>query len=150
MDTSTFILVIICTISSSFFSNSQFISISAFISQVADPRIGGTYTTLLNTFSNLGGTWPKFFVMELVDYLSDKQCIVNHSSIGSCIKQQDIMHCKQEKGNCVVLVDGFYTVAMSSVLVGLLLFIFFINKHVHYIQQIKKQDWRFIKATKTD
>ena len=39
LSNSTFILVIFCTILSSFFSNSQFISISAFISQVADPRI---------------------------------------------------------------------------------------------------------------
>eukprot|EP01047_Picozoa_sp_COSAG01_P038144 COSAG01_NODE_3078_length_6628_cov_30.180885_3_plen_94_part_00 len=30
-----------------------------FFAGIADPRIGGTYMTLLNTIANLGNTWPK-------------------------------------------------------------------------------------------
>ena len=29
---------------------------------------------LLNTFSNLGGTWPKFFVLKGVDFFSVATC----------------------------------------------------------------------------
>eukprot|EP00835_Amoeboradix_gromovi_P005757 NODE_578_length_6506_cov_0.092711.p4 type:complete len:170 gc:universal NODE_578_length_6506_cov_0.092711:1146-1655(+) len=142
LSTGYFILVILCTISSSFFSNSQFVSISAFISQVADPRIGGTYTTLLNTFSNLGGTWPKFFVLELVDYFSVKQCFVNNKAIGSCITNVEQIECKHSDGACTTLVDGYYSVALSSVFIGLLIYGFFINHHVDYIQSISKNDWK--------
>jgi hypothetical protein len=62
----------------------QFVGITAFHTQIADPLIGGTYMTvsfdfccsqsavftdlvvrvqLLNTVSNLGGTWPKVTVI---------------------------------------------------------------------------------------
>lgn len=76
----------------------QFVCMSAFITRVSDPVIGGTYTTvqsptflllllprllalngsakLLNTFSNFGGTWPSFFVLEAVDLLTQSECIV--------------------------------------------------------------------------
>ena len=57
----------------------QFVGISAFHTRVSDPVIGGTYMTvgklscllhispslqLLATFTNLGGTWPKWFVLK--------------------------------------------------------------------------------------
>lgn len=36
----------------------MFVSVMAFHARVSDPSIGGTYMTLLNTVSNLGGNWP--------------------------------------------------------------------------------------------
>ena len=33
----------------------MFVSIMAFFAQVSDPAVGGTYMTLLNTITNLGG-----------------------------------------------------------------------------------------------
>ncbi len=30
----------------------------AFFNRVSDPRIGGTYLTMLNTLANLGAQWP--------------------------------------------------------------------------------------------
>lgn len=37
--------------------NCMFVSQMAFFSRVSDPTIGGTYMTLLNTISNVGGRW---------------------------------------------------------------------------------------------
>jgi Acetyl-coenzyme A transporter 1 len=61
-------------------STTQFICSGAFNARISDPLIGGTYITvcvlylrrghllkrsqLLNTVVNLGGTWPKFFVLR--------------------------------------------------------------------------------------
>jgi len=61
-------------------STTQFICSGAFNARISDPLIGGTYITvcvlyfrwglllkrsqLLNTVTNLGGTWPKFFVLR--------------------------------------------------------------------------------------
>ena len=40
-------------------SNSvMFVAQMAFFNRVSDPKIGGTYMTMLNTISNLGGQWP--------------------------------------------------------------------------------------------
>lgn len=47
---------------------------TAFHTQIADPVIGGTYMTLLNTMSNLGGTWPKPLVLRGIDALSSASC----------------------------------------------------------------------------
>jgi hypothetical protein len=47
----------------------------AFFTRISDLSIGGTYLTLLNTFANLGGTWPKFFVLYFVDLLTVKECL---------------------------------------------------------------------------
>jgi PAT family acetyl-CoA transporter-like MFS transporter 1 len=40
------------------FIYAMFVSIMAFHAKIADPSIGGTYMTLLNTVCNLGGNWP--------------------------------------------------------------------------------------------
>lgn len=52
----------------------MFVSAMAFFAKVSDPRSGGTYMTLLNTLSNLGGTWPSTVVLWFVDVLTFKKC----------------------------------------------------------------------------
>ncbi|KAG2023153.1 hypothetical protein CC2G_000840 [Coprinopsis cinerea AmutBmut pab1-1] len=69
ISTAFFTFIICHTIWSSFTSTVQFVGISAFHTRVSDPLIGGTYMTLLNTFTNLGGTWPKWFVLKGRDKL---------------------------------------------------------------------------------
>ena len=44
----------------------QFNAQMTFFAHRVDPAIGGSYMTLLNTFANLGGTWPSSFVMYLI------------------------------------------------------------------------------------
>ena len=75
-----FILVIVAHVGTSFMSTVMFVSSSAFYTQIADPVIGGTYLTLLNTVSNLGGTWPRFFVLRGVDYFTRATCILPEPS----------------------------------------------------------------------
>lgn len=76
-----FALIIVTTVAGSFASTVQFVGISAFHTQIADPLIGGTYMTLLNTVSNLGGTWPSYFVLKAVDWFTFSECRVNPSTI---------------------------------------------------------------------
>jgi len=56
ISTGYFILIILSTVLSSFMSTVQFVSIGCFFARIADPTVGGTYMTLLNTLSNLGGS----------------------------------------------------------------------------------------------
>ncbi|SCV68604.1 BQ2448_725 [Microbotryum intermedium] len=62
-------------------STVQFVGISSFHTQIADPLIGGTYMTLLNTVSNLGGTWPRYFVLKGVDAFSTAVCEIKNTSL---------------------------------------------------------------------
>lgn len=45
-----------------------------FHAQVSDPRMGGTYMTLMNTVTNLGSKWPGTLALWLVDVVSLKGC----------------------------------------------------------------------------
>jgi len=74
--TSYFYMVLITTVATSFTSTVAFVSMGAFMTVIADPVIGGTYMTLLNTLSNFGGTWPRYFVLEAVDYFTVSSCSV--------------------------------------------------------------------------
>jgi PAT family acetyl-CoA transporter-like MFS transporter 1 len=44
----------------------MFVSIMAFFARVSDPAVGGTYMTLLNTLTNLGGNWPATLALWLI------------------------------------------------------------------------------------
>lgn len=53
---------------------SMYVACMAFHAKVSDPLIGGTYMTLLNTVTNLGGNWPSTVALWLVDPLTSKEC----------------------------------------------------------------------------
>lgn len=52
----------------------MYVACMAFHAKVSDPLIGGTYMTLLNTVTNLGGNWPSTVALWMVDPLTSKQC----------------------------------------------------------------------------
>merc|ERR1719277_319244 len=56
---------------------SMFVSIMAFFAKISDPAVGGTYMTLLNTLTNLGGNWPSTLALWWVDVLTYKQCDIS-------------------------------------------------------------------------
>ena len=53
----------------------MFVSIMAFHARISDPRVGGTYLTLLNTLTNLGGNWSQTLALWLVDGLTWTNCL---------------------------------------------------------------------------
>lgn len=116
-----FIMIIIHNLSSSLMSTVQFVCICSFHTQIADPAIGGTYITLLNTFSNLGGTWPKVLVLKMVDYYTVK------SIVG---------------GKDVIINDGYYKVNLFSIFIGVILYFKFLKKNINKLQKLPKHVWR--------
>ena len=52
-------------------SSMQFNAQMTFFASRVDRNIGGSYMTLLNTFANLGGTWPASPVLYLLGRLSN-------------------------------------------------------------------------------
>ncbi len=53
----------------------MFVAIMAFHARISDPRVGGTYLTLLNTVTNLGGNWCQTLALWLVDGLTWTNCL---------------------------------------------------------------------------
>ncbi|KAJ3804677.1 acetyl-coenzyme A transporter 1 [Lentinula lateritia] len=103
ISTGFFVFLIVHTVFSSFSSTVQFVGISAFHTRISDPLIGGTYMTLLNTFTNLGGTWPKWFILKGVmsnlkplyvgvDALSVATCKVTEAGTELAVKGREYIY----------------------------------------------------------
>ncbi|GHJ85998.1 hypothetical protein NliqN6_2400 [Naganishia liquefaciens] len=115
-----FSTIIAVTLLSSFAGTVQFVGITAFHTQIADPLIGGTYMTLLNTVSNLGGTWPRAFVLRGIDFFSQSACHIPDENskdfavrAAECISDHGKAICADLGGECVTERDGYYI--MSAV-----------------------------------
>lgn len=148
VSTSFFLLLIVHTVVSSFASTVQFVGISAFHTRISDPLIGGTYMTLLNTFTNMGGTWPKWFVLKGVDLLSEANCKV--ADIGSdvavqateCVSDHGKAICKDIHGVCITYVDGYYLVSTLCVVLGTIILVSFIIPNAQLLQALHISVWR--------
>ncbi len=66
--------LVLITLTYSFIRSSQWMNRCAFFAEIADPYIGATYLTFLTTVSNFGKTWPKYFMLRLVDRLTNDSC----------------------------------------------------------------------------
>ncbi|KAJ2026716.1 hypothetical protein GGI01_002222 [Coemansia sp. RSA 376] len=144
-----FYVILLTKVAGSMASTVQFVGMSAFITQIADPVIGGTYMTLLNTLSNFGGTWPVFFIMRAVDYFSSATCVLSDVSKSySCATTDDRKRCTGDGGTCDVHWDGYYIVSTSCVIIALSLFITFIRPTVHHLERLPAHIWRVSKEAR--
>ncbi|EAS66893.1 hypothetical protein DDB_G0278059 [Dictyostelium discoideum AX4] len=80
---SHFFLLLMISLFSSFSYNLMSVSQGSFFLKISDKSIGGTYVTLLNTIANFAGTYPKLFILMLIDKLTTSECIVNISNDNS-------------------------------------------------------------------
>ncbi|CAG8539953.1 5879_t:CDS:10 [Paraglomus occultum] len=143
VSTGYFFLVIASTVFNSFMSTVQFVSISAFFTTIADPVIGGTYMTLLATFSNFGGTWPRFFVLGAVDYFTEATCSVPDAdnTVLNCVGEQEKAMCKDNGGICTIERDGYYVVSMICIILGALTLFGFVRPQVKNLQRLEVKKW---------
>lgn len=148
LSTGTFLLFIVINILSSFSGTIQFVGVTAYHTRIADPVVGGTYMTLLNTASNLGGTWPRFFVLKAVDMFSVATCHVKQGTSELLIKAEECVSdhgkkaCKDLGGTCVTEQDGYYTVSIVCIITGTLLFVLFILPVAKKLEALPKSSWR--------
>ncbi|XP_019358729.1 PREDICTED: acetyl-coenzyme A transporter 1 [Gavialis gangeticus] len=95
---------------------SMYVAIMAFNAKVSDPLIGGTYMTLLNTVSNLGGNWPATVALWLVDPLTMKECVGAQEQ--NCRTAIGAELCAKEGGSCMTTLDGYYVESIICVVLG--------------------------------
>jgi len=145
-----FLLVIVCVVLGSFASTIQFVGVSAFHTQIADPIIGGTYMTLLNTVSNLGGTWPRYFVLRGIDLFTIATC-QNHrleesgstlTSTIECVTDHGKATCSELGSTCQIHRDGYYVVSTLCVLLGALILLCVVGPNAGRLQRLPQASWR--------
>ncbi|XP_078617067.1 acetyl-coenzyme A transporter 1-like [Branchiostoma floridae x Branchiostoma japonicum] len=96
---------------------SMFVASMAFHAQISDPVIGGTYMTLLNTLSNLGGNWLSTLALWLVDDITWSSCEgVEGLTCGGADLDKA---CETAGGTCVTWIDGYYLETAACLVIGL-------------------------------
>ncbi|AMD19815.1 HCL336Wp [Eremothecium sinecaudum] len=134
-----FLTVIIQHLLGAFMATVQFVGISAFHTRIADPEIGGTYMTLLNTLSNFGGTWARALILPMVDYFTTYKCVYSDGTVSPFSLKQE---CLALGGNAVVTRDGYYVTNFLCVAIGLILYFLHICPKAQYLQSISTSMWR--------
>jgi len=147
----------------------MFVSTMAFFARISDPAIGGTYMTFLNTLTNLGNMWPNSFTLWFVDFLTWKECIpdldkaaadsksplassafvsTNATLIAanSCNGAVETDSCSAMGGVCHTLTDGYFSLSIACVVVGLLWFVWG-ARALRNLQEIDVKEWRVVKKS---
>jgi len=127
---------------------SMFVSIMAFFAQVSDPAVGGTYMTLLNTITNLGGNWPSTLALWCVDSLTYTQCSAMAEGVnmeGSCLGKEGVEQCEKLGGSCTVFTDGYYVEVVICVLTGCVWYLLWGRKTIRRLQDQPQESWTVVK-----
>lgn len=119
---------------------SMFVSTMAFNAKISDPRIGGSYMTLLNTVSNLGGNWPSTAALWFVENLTWNYCEGGSSGIEFCSKVTK-EKCTSLGGACVMSVDGYYIEVVVCVILGIF-WLLWKRSAVQRLQNYKEDMWK--------
>lgn len=134
------------------FLYAMFCAAMAFFAKVSDPRVGGTYMTLLNTLCNLGGNWPNTFFLWLTEIITWKSCVSSGSEndfsapklgdnvCGSKLEQED---CLKLDGKCRIDVDGYYIEVILCLIYGIFWYKWG-RSRINYLQKLPINAWRVI------
>lgn len=128
---SFYILILTLTILYSFASEClMFVGIGAFFLSVSSSsvHVAGSYLTLLNTSSNMGGTWHKALVLWLVDKLTWRE---------RCTVPLDA-----PKGfACPVLYDGYYIISFALIPVAVVVGVHLVRT-LPRLGKLPESSWR--------
>lgn len=140
--TGYFLLVIFQHLLGSFMNTVQFVGISAFHTRIADPVLGGTYMTLLNTLSNFGGTWPRIIVMSMINYFTMSRCQVSSTHEDYIFRGSSEKCASDPFAKVTMITDGYYVVNAFCVCLGLLLYFGFLKRQAQRLQLLPISAWR--------
>merc|ERR550534_220394 len=127
---------------------SMFVSIMAFFARVSDPAVGGTYMTLLNTLTNLGGNWPSTLALWMVDPLTSKQCVPGNSTIttpNTCSVPEEVDLCTKTGGTCDIQVDGYYIECGLCFVLGMAWLTLWGYRTINKLTDAPDTDWVVVK-----
>lgn len=111
----------------------------------------------MSSVSNLGGTFPKFFILKFVDLFTKATCIPPSdpaaflksnpdatpiTSSFSCALEADKNICLKGGGICHMQRDGYYITNIIFVIAGAVLFWTYIEKKALALQALPLRAWR--------
>lgn len=136
-------------------SIAMFVAQMAFFSRVADPAIGGTYITMLNTAANLGSKWTTVLVLPLIGWIGHDACYVPADGVdgGDALVRVPDRPCNRygeadelcgdlgEEAQCLTVIDGYETMVVVCSALGALWY-WLGAKRVLALQELPITAWR--------
>ncbi|KAM9935208.1 hypothetical protein OXX80_005213 [Metschnikowia pulcherrima] len=141
-----FLVIIAQHLLGSFMSTIQFVSLCAFHTKIADPAIGGTYMTTLNTLSNYGGTWPRLIIFYLIDKFTLATCHVQSTTtVYTITSEEERQSCLATGGSVEMVHDGYFYTSAICITLGVIIW-FWVKRRVSYLQALPQSAWRVSKT----
>ena len=124
-------------------------SMMSFFAKIADPNIGGTYMTLLNTIQNLGGKWSSVLSLWALPKVTVSKCHVPNNVAALLFYgcKDEELKCKEDGGVCTTTLDGYTVEIIIGIIVGLLWISVFGNI-LRRLQHLPGSDWLTISRSK--
>jgi hypothetical protein len=114
---------------------------------------------MIRSVSNLGGTFPRFFVLKFVDIFTIATCIPSAASATSpkpppdltgdlitqpfsCVAEAEKHRCIAGGGTCTISRDGYYIVNVLCVIFGIVTFWGYIGPKARGLQALPLRAWR--------
>ncbi len=136
-------------------SNAMFVAQMALFAKVSDPRIGGTYMTLLNTMANLGYKWTS----QLFLYLTDKtdQYLEGPDICSTMTEEKCNTGCGWDNLTCTGTTwkenvgkhNGFYYMMALFSAFGIV-WMYMVSDKVEEMQKKPLKDWHVKSVTSND
>lgn len=120
----------------------MFVAIMAFHARISDPRVGGTYLTLLNTLTNLGGNWCQTLALWLVDGLTWTNCLGATIPGLHCSSKTNAKDCTNAGGICQTWIDGYYVESIVCVVIGIL-WLRWKGQQTRSLQDLPESVWKY-------
>lgn len=108
----------------------------------------------------MGGTFPRFFILKLVDLFTEATCIPPTTpppaetlkdalvtTSYSCALEPEKNRCINGGGTCVVGRDGYYITNILCVLIGIVTFMMFIKPAATKLQSLPLRAWRLTQGS---
>ncbi|CAF1373492.1 unnamed protein product [Didymodactylos carnosus] len=121
------------------FVYNMFVSQMSFYATVSDPKVGGTYMTLLNTLSNLGTVWISTAVLYAADYLTWKTCSLSDTK---CYTPEEEKKCQMLGGFCThAHIDSYYLEVIFCTIVGII-WLLWKYRAIDRLQNLPARAWQ--------
>ena len=121
-------------------SSLLFAAMGTFFNRVADPDMGGTYLTALNTAANLGSKWAAFVALRALDATTSSACVGGREDGAVCAGADGRAVCVGGGGGCVDIADGFPPLALGGAVVSILWWVT-MRKRVTGLQGLPTAAW---------
>ncbi|XP_015372739.1 PREDICTED: acetyl-coenzyme A transporter 1-like [Diuraphis noxia] len=118
-----------------------YLSVRSFFLQISDPRIGGTYMSLLNTVWYLGIAVSRITALGMLNLLTIKQCSADR--VNECrFKTANDEDCEKFVGvECVTVLDGYFVEVVFCTVSGVAWYLA-LKKIIENLQSREKSDWQ--------